>query len=102
MSATTGIAISTRPHKSPLFSNEQIEQIAKGNSGSIAKWVHSTARQQGVAVRLRPSDRFARTVSRLSDGIVDLDHIEELLVALRRAGVITPFQRGLLQLRYLR
>jgi hypothetical protein len=49
-----------------------------------------------------PNDKFVRGVSRLSDGVVDLDPVEELLVALGRAGVITSFQRGLFQVQYLR
>jgi hypothetical protein len=49
-----------------------------------------------------PNDKFVKAVSRLSDGVVELDPVEELLVALGRAGVITSFQRGLLQIHYLR
>jgi hypothetical protein len=48
------------------------------------------------------TQRFARAVSRLSDSEVDLDPVEELLVAMSRSGIITPFQRGLLQVHYLR
>jgi hypothetical protein len=43
-----------------------------------------------------------KAVSRLSDGVVDLDHVEELLVELGRAGVFSSYQRGLLQVHYLR
>jgi hypothetical protein len=53
-------------------------------------------------VRRRPKDEFVKAVSRLSDGVVDLDPVEELLVALGIAGVISSFQRGLLQVHYLR
>jgi hypothetical protein len=49
-----------------------------------------------------PSVKFAKAVSRLSDAEANLDQIEELLVALRRSHIITPFQRGLLQINYLR
>jgi hypothetical protein len=49
-----------------------------------------------------PNHQFVKAVSRLSDGVVDLDPVEELLVALGRAGVLTSFQRGLLQVHYLR
>jgi hypothetical protein len=45
---------------------------------------------------------FAKAVSRLSDGVVELDPVEETLVALSRAGVISGYQRGLLHVRYLR
>jgi hypothetical protein len=53
-------------------------------------------------VRRLPNDKFVKAVSRLSDGIVELDPVEQLLVALGRASVITSFQRGLLQIHYLR
>lgn len=59
-------------------------------------------RKRGIAVRSLPNDKFVKAVSRLSDGVVDLDPVEELLVALGRTGVITSYQRGLLQVRYLR
>jgi hypothetical protein len=86
-----------------LFSDQEIKQIADGTPTSIAKWVRVTARERSIiSVRRRPSDMFAREVSRLSDAEFDLDQVEELLVALRRNRVITPFQRGLLQVHYLR
>jgi hypothetical protein len=49
-----------------------------------------------------PYDKFVKAISRLSDGVVDLDPIEELLVVLGRNRIITSFQRGLLQVNYLR
>jgi hypothetical protein len=88
--------------KTPVFSDQQIRQIATGDSPTIAQWTLSTAQERGICVRHRPSDKFVKAVSRLSDGVVDLDPVEELLVALGRAGIISSFQRGLLQVRYLR
>ena len=49
-----------------------------------------------------PNHQFVKAVSRLSDGVVELDPVEELLVALGRAGILTSYQRGLLQVHYLR
>lgn len=90
-------------HMTPMYSDQKIKQIANGTSLGIAKWVRATAKAQNVSVRQRRlSDKFARAVSRLSDAEIDLDQVEELLVALRRSRVITPFQRGLLQVHYLR
>jgi len=94
MSAATGVMVSKRSPKTSLFSDQQIRQIAE--------WAQSTARQWGISVRPMPNDKFVKAVSRLSDGVVDLDSVEELLVALGRAGIITSFQRGLLQVHYLR
>ena len=96
------VAVSRLARKTPVFSDQQIRQIATGDSGTIAQWTLSTAQELGICVRHRPSDKFVKAVSRLSDGVVDLDPVEELLVALGRAGVLSSFQRGLLQVHYLR
>jgi len=84
------------------FSDAQILSVTEGGKDAIADWVSWEASQQGIALRKRPMDVFAKAVSRLSDGVVELDPVEETLVALSRAGVISAYQRGLLQVRYLR
>jgi hypothetical protein len=94
--------ITNRSHKTPSFSDQEIQSVASRQPSEIAEWVRMTAEQKGVSLRRRPSDKFARTVSRLSDAETNLDQIEELLVALSRSQVITSFQRGLIQVRYLR
>ncbi len=86
----------------PVFSDLEIKQIANGTSLGIAKWVRTIAEQRGISLLQKPSDKFAKAVSRLSDAETDLDVVEELLVALGRSKVITPFQRSLLQVHYLR
>jgi hypothetical protein len=88
--------------RSTVFSDQEIRQIAERDSASIARWTYRIAKQRGIRVRPRPNDRFVKAVSRLSDGVVDLDRVEELLVELGRAGVISSYQRGLLQVHYLR
>jgi hypothetical protein len=102
MSVTVSRTVPKRSPKSAAFSDHQIRQVANGSSQAIALWAESTAQQRGISVRRMPNDKFVKAVSRLSDGVVDLDPVEELLVALGRAGVITSFQRGLLQVHYLR
>lgn len=102
MNAATVTTFSRRSTKTPSFSDQQIRQVATRSSSEIANWVQTTARQKGIAVRRLPNQKFVKAVSRLSDGVVDLDPVEELLVALGRAGVISSFQRGLLQVHYLR
>lgn len=89
----------------PLFSDNEIKQIVSGTSLDIAKWVRATAVERNISrglISRQLTQRFARAVSRLSDSEVDLDPVEELLVAMSKSGVITPFQRGLLQVHYLR
>ncbi len=93
---------SKRVPKSPVFSDDQIRVIATRNRHGIAEWAQSTANVRGISSHRRPNYEFVKAVSRLSDGVVDLDPVEDLLVALGKAGVITSFQRGLLQLHYLR
>jgi hypothetical protein len=88
--------------KTPSFSDQDIHAIAEGLPDQIAAWAQSTARELGITVGPGPHDEFIKAVSRLSDGVVDLDPVEELLVALGRAGVITAHQQGLLQVHYLR
>jgi hypothetical protein len=99
MSATSS---ANRAHGAPVFSDQDIRQIANRESASIARWTHTVAKERGIRVRPKPNDKFVKAVSRLSDGVTDLDHVEELLVELGRAGVISSYQRGLLQIHYLR
>jgi hypothetical protein len=101
VSASAGVTVHTSLRR-PQFSDQEIYNIANRSSHDIADWTRSTARQRGISVRRLPNDKFVKAVSRLSDGVVDLDPVEELLVALGRAGVITSFQRGILQIHYLR
>jgi hypothetical protein len=85
----------------PAFSDEDIRAIVEGGSPEIAAWARSTASERGITVTLGVLDDFVKAVTRLSDG-AELDPVEELLVALSKAGLITSHQRGLLQLHYLR
>jgi hypothetical protein len=85
-----------------VISEQEINRIAAGARSEIASWVRAKAGERNVSISWRrPTDRFARAVSRLSDAETDFDEIEDLLVALSRSRVLTPYQRGLLQLRYL-
>jgi hypothetical protein len=102
MSSAIANALHHSPPLSATFSHQQILQVANGTSVDIAKWVCEAAAERGVAVRRDALDVFADAVSRLSDAEVELDPVEELMIALRRAGVISPYQRGLLQVSYLR
>ncbi len=102
MSATFSFPLPKPAHRTPVFSDQQIRQIANSDAMTIAQWTLLTAQERGICIRRRPNDEFVKAVSRLSDGVVNLDPVEELLVALGIAGVISSFQRGLLQVHYLR
>ena len=102
MSVTIGHKEGKTSFRDPAFSDYEIRQVAKEDAVSIARWASAVAKERDIRVRPRPNEQFIKAVSRLSDGVVDLDPVEELLVALGRAGVISAFQRGLLQIHYLR
>lgn len=102
MSVAIGQKEGKSPSRSHGFSDQQIRQVANSDPASIAQWTIQVARERGISARPHPNEQFIKAVSRLSDGVIDLDPVEELLVALGRAGVISAFQRGLLQVRYLR
>ena len=95
MSALTAVIV-------PCFSDEEVRAIAERPSAAIAAWAQATADALGITVTPTPQDAFIKAVSRLSDGVVDLDPVEQLLIALGRAGVLTSHQQVLLQLHYLR
>ena len=102
MSVTTRHKNGKTSFADPVFSDYEIRQVANKDAESIARWASAVAKERDIRVRPRPNEQFIKAVSRLSDGVVDLDPVEELLVALGRAGVISAFQRGLLQIHYLR
>lgn len=102
MSGSSSLTDTKRAPRTPVFSDQQILQVADSDPRSIASWARQVAEERGIRLSPRPNDKFVKAVSRLSDGVVDLDPVEELLVALGRAGVISSYQRGLLQVRYLR
>ena len=75
---------------------------APGNAGGVAAWVRATAHHHDIDFSPGPIDVFADAISRLSDAEVRLDTIEQLLLALERAGIVTGRQGVLLHAAYLR
>lgn len=63
--------------------------------------IHALARQHGVHYERSGLDDWAEAVTRLAGDDVRLDETEELLVALRQAGIISGGQRTRLHARYL-
>src|SRR6202041_4091949 len=95
MSSTSGHSSAKSAPRPPVFSDQEIRQVIDRDSASIARWTHTVAKERGIRVRPRPNDRFVKAVSPLSDGVVDLDHVEELLVELGPAGALSSYPRGL-------
>ena len=69
---------------------------------NVAAWIQATAQQAGVSAEPQPVDVFADAVSRLSDAAVRLDPVEQLLLALDRAGIVTGPSAVRLHAAYLR
>ncbi|MBS1815258.1 MAG: hypothetical protein JSS87_10320 [Acidobacteria bacterium] len=84
-----------------MFTDEQVKCIANTDSQTIAAWVRSAAGQRHIMYTPSILRKFAEAASRLSDADVELDEIEHLLIALRRAHVLTQRQRTMLQAAYL-
>ncbi len=61
-------------------------------TASAAETLRALARRHGVAYEAAPVDAFAADVSRLSDAEVPRDEIADLVVALKRAGVLDSHQ----------
>jgi len=101
VAAASAIAIPKTARHS-VFTNQHIAKVAAKPPVVIGRWVTYTAHKRRVMYRSKPTDRLAQTASRLSDAEAHLDSVENLMVALGRAKVITAFQRGLLQVNYLR
>ncbi len=71
-------------------------------AGSTAALIRGMAAQHHVSYLVSESDRLANQITRPSGDVVELDEIEQLLIALQRAGHISRDQLVQLQARYLR
>ncbi len=57
-------------------------------TAGLAKFVADLARKHGVKPAQNSNDALADVITRLSDDVVITDDTEDLIVALKRAGVI--------------
>jgi hypothetical protein len=57
-------------------------------TGKTSLYVAELARKHGVVYVRTPDDELADVISRLSDADVVTDETEDLIVALKRAGII--------------
>jgi hypothetical protein len=67
-----------------------------------ATTVRALARQHHVVYSQMPTDRLARDMTRLAGDSIELDEIEQLIVALQRAGHLTRIEAVRLTARYRR
>jgi hypothetical protein len=69
---------------------------------ATAARIRELARQYHVAYIRTERDRLARHITRLAGDDVELDEIEQLLIALQRAGYLSRIEAVRLQANYLR
>ena len=69
---------------------------------ATARVIQNLARRNHIAYGPTPTDRLANDITRLAGDEVDFDPIEQMLIALQRAGKINRMLMVRLQARYLR
>lgn len=69
---------------------------------ATANHIRNLAQQHHVAYVRTRNDTLAHHITRLADDHVELDEIEQLLIALQRAGHLSRMEVVRLQARYLR
>ncbi|MET3459126.1 MULTISPECIES: hypothetical protein [Pseudomonas] len=70
-------------------------------TASVATQVRKLAKAHNVTAELDGMSRMAATITRLAGDVVELDGIEQLLVNLKRKGVLSKSQILTLQGEYL-
>lgn len=71
-------------------------------ASGLRDYILSLAAAHGVSYAETSTDRLASTITRLADDEVQLDEIEQLLIALERAGVVESATVVPLHVHYLR
>lgn len=69
---------------------------------NVEEYVRALAVEHGVTLALDVYDRMAQVFTNLGGDDVQLDEVEQLLVALSKKGVIEKTERVLLHAEYLR
>lgn len=68
----------------------------------VADYIRRLAKRYGVSYTETPGDRWAETVTRLAGDEIQSGPIQDLLVALKRAGRLSSFDMAALLVNYLR
>jgi len=82
--------------------SEVLAEAARHGGIAVAAFVRNLARTHGVTYQATALDTLAAAISRLANAEVHPDEIEDLLIALSRAAIITEQQRFDLHAAYLR
>ncbi len=73
-----------------IQSAAQLSRPQQARTSPTAQYVRKLARAQGIAFMPTFADRWASTVTKLSDDEVKSDATDDLLVALTRSGKLSP------------
>ena len=76
--------------------------MATQSQSATATHIRSLAQQHHVAYVPKRSDALAHHITRLAGDHVELDEVEQLLLALERMGYVTRVEMVRLQASYLR
>jgi hypothetical protein len=76
--------------------------VAQLPVSGLRDYILSLATANGVSYIKTSMDRLTDTITRLSDDEVHLDEIEQLLIALERAGIVASGNVVPLHINYLR
>jgi hypothetical protein len=71
-------------------------------SSNLSDYITGLARHHGIRYTMTPSDAIAGVITALSGDEVSMDPVEQLLIALERAGVIKSEDVVPLHVGYLR
>ncbi|HDZ9392295.1 MULTISPECIES: type IV toxin-antitoxin system AbiEi family antitoxin domain-containing protein [Gammaproteobacteria] len=97
------IKIILRSHKtSHSCRNGVVAPVGRIPTKNIREYVLKLANQYNVSYEYSSIDQFADSVTSLAGDEVKHDHVEDLLVALKRAGKLTMQQVAMLSVNYLR
>ncbi|AJK47364.1 hypothetical protein [Burkholderia plantarii] len=86
---------------------ERLEKSSRGvhpaiPTKGVAQFIHSLARRHRVHYTRTPTDQWAETVTRLAGDEVCSGPVEDLLIALKRAGKLSTHDMAALLINYLR
>lgn len=76
--------------------------MTETTAGSVASQVRKLAKEHHVSAQPDGMSRMAATITRLAGDIVELDGVEQLLVNLKKKGVLSKSEILVLQGQYLR
>jgi hypothetical protein len=76
--------------------------MATRSEGATAAHIRKMAQKYRVAYVPTPGDTLANHFARLAGSEVEFDEVEQLLIALQRAGYLTRIEAVRLQASYLR